>query len=214
MIPTIIVDPDLQTRSQKINQILEGNKLKNPHPNLLYFSEEEKLGVAQAKQIIEHLGLKAYQEGPQTVVVLQAEELTPEAQNSLLKTLEEPPVNSLILLGVSSEDQLLPTILSRCNVLNLNFKIENLKLSDKDRGVVEKLLGASLEGRFVLIEKIDNKEELISSLVLYFRELLHKNPNKDILKINQILNESQEYLVRNVTPRAVLENLALNLPLK
>lgn len=214
MIPSIIVDSDLDSRVEKINQILIENKLKNPHPNLLFFDKEEKLGVAQAKQIIDHMSLKPYQTGPQAVVLVQAEELTPEAQNSLLKTLEEPPENSLIILGVSSEDQLIPTILSRCKIVNNKAQATGNKLEEKDVENIEKFFSSSIEERFVIIEKTEDKDKLFSNLVFSLREKMLDNPNSSFLNINNEVATLQEYALNNVSMRAILEYIALCLPEK
>lgn len=214
MIPSIIVDSDLDSRVEKINQILIENKLKNPHPNLLFFDKEEKLGVAQAKQIIDHMSLKPYQTGPQAVVLVQAEELTPEAQNSLLKTLEEPPENSLIILGVSSEDQLIPTILSRCKIVNNKAQATGNKLEEKDVENIEKFFSSSIEERFVIIEKTEDKDKLFSNLVFSLREKMLDNPNSSFLNINNKVATLQEYALNNVSMRAILEYIALCLPEK
>ncbi len=59
-------------------------------------------------------------EGRWKVYILrQMERATPEAANCLLKTLEEPPPQVILLLTASDSEQLLPTIISRCQVLNL-----------------------------------------------------------------------------------------------
>jgi DNA polymerase-3 subunit delta' len=52
-------------------------------------------------------------------VICQMERATTEAANCLLKTLEEPPDQVILMLTASDMDQLLPTVISRCQVLNL-----------------------------------------------------------------------------------------------
>lgn len=49
----------------------------------------------------------------------EGEKMTPQAQNALLKTLEEPPAYAVILILTSNVEELLPTIISRCVVLNM-----------------------------------------------------------------------------------------------
>ena len=49
-----------------------------------------------------------------SVFVLNTDNLTREAQNSILKIIEEPPKNGVIFLGVKSAENILPTLLSRC----------------------------------------------------------------------------------------------------
>ena len=65
--------------------------------------------------------------------------MTPQAQNAILKTLEEPPEYAVIMLLTSNVNSLLPTILSRCVVLNMkpvaddlvrNFLMQQLQVPD------------------------------------------------------------------------------------
>ena len=67
--------------------------------------------------------IKPYQ-GPYKVYIIpQADMMTPQAQNALLKTIEEPPEYAVIMLLTENADTLLPTINSRCVML----KLRNIK---------------------------------------------------------------------------------------
>ena len=68
--------------------------------------------------------METYRSNPTAVpykiyIVDEAEKLSPQAQNALLKTIEEPPAYAVILLLTANTGMLLPTILSRCVVLDL-----------------------------------------------------------------------------------------------
>lgn len=86
-------------------------------------STSELNGIEQAKEIKHFLSLKPvrrYNTVHRVVWVENGELLSREAQNALLKTLEEPPKGTLLILSVPSEHELLPTITSRCQVLRLH----------------------------------------------------------------------------------------------
>ena len=86
--------------------------------------------IDQIREIESFLNLTAY-EGSYKVVILDgAELLNTAAANALLKTLEEPPVNVLLLLLTSNEDALLSTIKSRCRLLYLK-PVAKSELADK-----------------------------------------------------------------------------------
>ena len=86
--------------------------------------------IDQIREIESFLNLTAY-EGSNKVVILDgAELLNTAAANALLKTLEEPPVNVLLLLLTSNEDALLSTIKSRCRFLYLK-PVAKSELADK-----------------------------------------------------------------------------------
>ncbi|MCQ4159141.1 DNA polymerase III subunit delta' [Roseomonas sp. GC11] len=75
--------------------------------------------VDEVRQVPRFLGLTAAEGGWRIIVVEQAEAMNAEAQNALLKTLEEPPARALLLLTTAAPDRLLPTIRSRCRRIDL-----------------------------------------------------------------------------------------------
>ncbi len=75
--------------------------------------------IEQVREIETFLNLTAYEGACKVVVVDGAELMNAAAANALLKTLEEPPPNSRLLLLTANEDALLPTIRSRCSALYL-----------------------------------------------------------------------------------------------
>ena len=92
------------------------------HPDLFVVQAEREGGVLRVEQVRElqrHLALAPY-EGPyRLALLLRFEEAHPAAANALLKTLEEPPVPVVLMLTAESAEALLPTIVSRCEVLRL-----------------------------------------------------------------------------------------------
>lgn len=67
---------------------------------------------------------KPYEGGYQAVVIAQADAMTPQAQNALLKVIEEPPEHTVFMLGAQNTKNILPTILSRCIILKTSFSPE------------------------------------------------------------------------------------------
>ena len=77
---------------------------------------ENKQGIIRerdAASIVRTLSLKAYEGGHKMLVIWMAERMNLSAANTLLKTLEEPSGDTLILLVAESSDRILPTIISR-----------------------------------------------------------------------------------------------------
>ena len=75
------------------------------------------IGVDAVEELQRALALRPVEGGNAAALVPAAEELTPQAQNALLKTLEEPPPRTALLLTVAAPRALLATVLSRCVVL-------------------------------------------------------------------------------------------------
>lgn len=88
---------------------------------LQYIGAENKQGnitAAECNDIIRKLSLKSY-EGDYKVLILWMPEFLEKEGNKLLKLIEEPPANTLFLLVAESESQILPTILSRCQLVKI-----------------------------------------------------------------------------------------------
>lgn len=90
-------------------------------------------------QVNNDVAIKPYSSPYKVYIINEAEKMTPQAQNAILKTLEEPPEYAVILLLVSNVNTLLPTILSRCVVLNMkpvrdelvkNYLMQQLQVPD------------------------------------------------------------------------------------
>ncbi len=82
-------------------------------------NEGGTLKVEQVREVQRFLSLKPYQSPFKTVMFLRFQEANANAQNALLKTLEEAPAHALLLLTADNAEQLLPTIVSRCEILRL-----------------------------------------------------------------------------------------------
>ncbi len=77
------------------------------------------LKVEQVREVQKFLSLKPYQSAYKIVIFLRFQEANQNAANALLKTLEEAPSYGLLLLTADNAEQLLPTIVSRCEILRL-----------------------------------------------------------------------------------------------
>jgi DNA polymerase-3 subunit delta' len=75
--------------------------------------------IDQIRSMQREVALSPHEGRWKVYVIRQMERATTEAANCLLKTLEEPPAQVILMLTASDIDQLLPTIISRCQVLNL-----------------------------------------------------------------------------------------------
>lgn len=108
-------DPCMQCHACK--QVLTGG-----HPDLIYVTHEKpaSIGVDDIReQINDTILIRPYSSYYKIYIVDEAEKMTVQAQNALLKTIEEPPSYAVILLLTTNQDVFLPTILSRCVQLKL-----------------------------------------------------------------------------------------------
>lgn len=93
--------------------------LAGSHPDAYRIPAQKSVGVDEVRALIAKLHAAPYEGGFRTVIVEEAGAMTPQAQNCLLKTLEEPPAKTCFLLTATSLPQLLPTIRSRCALVRV-----------------------------------------------------------------------------------------------
>jgi len=90
------------------------------HPSvklLARIEDKREITIDQVRELVRELTFRAVDAKPRLVLVDEAERLNEEAQNCLLKTLEEPPDRCVIVLATASPALLLTTIVSRCQTI-------------------------------------------------------------------------------------------------
>jgi DNA polymerase-3 subunit delta' len=101
------------------------------HPDLSVLQADRIGGILRVEQVRElqrSLSLAPYQSRYRIAILLRFEEANPSASNALLKTLEEPPPHVVLILTTESGERLLPTIVSRCEMLRLRpLKLETVQ---------------------------------------------------------------------------------------
>ena len=209
MIAKILVSPKLEARVGEIKKILQISQIPVNHPDLLHLKAGEKLGIEQARIIKEHFSFKPYQLEGKVVIIEDASLFTMETQNALLKTLEELPEKAIFIMGVNSEENLLPTVLSRCQMIYLPTS----EVDEPVTSEVAELLDKNIEERFEYIEKLKDKEQFLHSLLVYFQRKLHAQKGRpgsvEIVKFLKELLQAEEWMKHNVNQRAILEYLML-----
>ncbi|MCM1561773.1 MAG: AAA family ATPase [Butyrivibrio sp.] len=107
--------PCLNCRSCK--QAMDRNQ-----PDIIYVTHEKPNTISVddiRKQVNNDIDIKPYSSRYKVYIIDEAEKMNQQAQNALLKTIEEPPAYAVILLLTTNADSFLPTILSRCIRLDL-----------------------------------------------------------------------------------------------
>ena len=92
----------------------------NTHPDVFFVEPKgisSSVGIDQIRSAIGRANLKPYEAKKKVFIVDNAHSMNSEASNAFLKTLEEPPKDTIFILISRSKDLLLPTIVSRCHVI-------------------------------------------------------------------------------------------------
>ena len=136
------------------------------HPDYTSVQLAEKksqIVVDQIRKLNEFVYLSRSYEGSRVVIIAPVERLNINAANSLLKTLEEPPEKTVLILVSSNPSQLIPTIRSRCQVLNLpqptHSQANEWLGSQTIENPPEELLAAA-GGKPMLAKQLDEGERL------------------------------------------------------
>lgn len=179
--------------------------------------EGKTIKIEQVHEFIRKVQLKPYGGTHKVGSIMHAEKLTAEAQNALLKTLEEPPKGTFIILTAPSPHSILETIRSRCQVFDFSDKNEYSNLDINAQDIVE----ASLTKRFSIVEDILAKKRqeqiqiitsIFESLTQYYRDqLLEGHENLRTVDIIKTIEQTEYAFDKNVNTRLLLENLMIQL---
>lgn len=188
----------------------------NPDIHNLENIEKNSIGIEEVKDLQKEMVYKPFQEKKQVAIIHNAQKLTHEAQNSLLKALEESKDHSIYILDVDNEKNLLPTIRSRSRIVYTQYEasedIENLTdIFEKD-----------LLTQFSQIEKFsesrDSANEFVNAVENSIKMKLEtniKNGNIDGSRKNlealKIVQNSREKIARNCNRRLTLEAMLVQL---
>lgn len=178
----------------------------NNHPDFMILnSEDNSIKIAQIRKLIEDIYQKPIVSEKKVYIINDCNKMTVEAQNSLLKTLEEPPKYIVIILISSNESMLLNTIKSRCSKIqfenipeeeiiqyireNDNEEIKNIKLSED----ILKMSNGSI-GRLLKVTK--NIEEY-NKVEIFMNSFLNKKIKSkiDFIKEANILYKSKDIII-------------------
>lgn len=184
------------------------------HPDFMQISPEEgkTIKIEQIRFLQEKIAEKPVTSEKKVYILENAETMTREAANSLLKTLEEPPKYAILILLTSNESKLLTTIKSRCT--KMYFKpitqpqiLGYLKQNNLATDITENML-KSCEGSIGKALKIEEEKEQY----LQIEELINKIDKQNITQIwkqAEVLYKAKEKIVDLLEYMIVIFHLLL-----
>ena len=189
-------------------QALSGN-----HPDLIYVTHEKpaSIGVDDIReQINDTIQIRPYSSYYKIYIVDEAEKMTVQAQNALLKTIEEPPSYAVIILITTTQEAFLPTILSRCVQLKLkplkdftvkSYLTEHLKVPEKDAELCAAFARGNL-GKAIHLASSEEFKEL-------YRRVMSLLKNVGSMEIGMLLDCIREIKEQNFDIYEVLDLMQL-----
>ena len=182
--------------------------LNRSHPDIIFLSHEKPGTISVddiRRQINGDIAVKPYS-GPKKIYIInEGEKMTVQAQNALLKTLEEPPEYAVIVILTTNVDSLLPTILSRCVVLNMKpakdaqikkFLMDTMQIPDYKADICTAFARGNLGKAKMLAgsEEFDKVKEEAVTLLKYINEMEIHEVVAAIKKINEYKFDVNDYL--------------------
>lgn len=170
------------------------------HPDIIYVSHEKPgtIGVDDIrKQLNNDIVIKPYSSRYKIYIVDEAEKMNVQAQNALLKTIEEPPAYAVILLLTTNADGFLPTILSRCIRLNLKavdsaaikaYLMKRYQVPDYQADVCAAFAQGNV-GKAIQLASSDEFNELKNSVL----QLLKRLEDIDLYELSAAVKQISEY---------------------
>ena len=176
-------------------------------PDVIYVTHEKpgSIGVEDIRsQINGDVAIKPYSSPRKVYIINEGEKMTVQAQNALLKTLEEPPEYTVILILTTNMESLLPTILSRCVALNMKpvrdsqvkkFLMETMRIPDYKADICVAFARGNVGKAKMLAssEEFDNVKEEAVTLLKYINEMEISEIVAAIKKINEYKLDVNDY---------------------
>lgn len=169
-------------------------------PDIVYVSHEKPktISVDDIRQQLNHdIVIKPYSSKYKIYIIDEAQLLNQQAQNALLKTIEEPPSYGIVMLLTTNADAFLPTILSRCITLNIKnvqddvikkYLMKEYQIPDYQADVCAAFAQGNV-GKAIQLATFDDFNELKASAI----QLLKRLDDIDLYEMSEAVKQISEY---------------------
>jgi DNA polymerase III gamma/tau subunit len=214
----LITGKDKEQIRLAAQKICEENKISRFDIEII--ETEKTVGIGDIRRLQEKLFLKPLEGEIKSVILEAFFGMTPDSQNAFLKVLEEPPADAIIMILALSLDFVLPTVMSRCKLINLERvrKITDEEISGNLKLLYELKNGGTTKALKIAQDNGKDREmalEFLERLIISLHtNLENKNgelSNEEFLRILKALQNTYTIVkTTNVAPRLALENLFLS----
>lgn len=185
----------------------------SPHDTITVNPEPTSIGIEAIRTATRRLSIHPVASTHHAVIIHNAHTMTIEAQNAFLKTLEEPVGNAIIILESREPDTLLPTILSRCQLINLGTATQY-----SDEEITTCIDTVTLLGEVSVGKRLQKIDELTKTRddALAFTNLAITALEQDLkktgrhAKLLRSLLTARTQILGNITPKLALDAVFLS----
>ena len=215
----ILIAKDQKNREEYIEKFCLKNKI-SPFDQMVISSETPSIGIEVIRDMQKHVFFKPVKGEKRIIIFENAHTLTIEAQNALLKVLEEPPIHTYFFLSAATDASFLPTIFSRCRKIHLEeekteiSEEEKKEFLDTYRALSQDNISFKLSLAETLSADKEKAREYLVALITLLHEKLLKTPEESRKVANVIEKLQGAYTLiqtTNVNLRLLLEHTFLNI---
>lgn len=186
------------------------------HPDVAeIFPEGASIKINQIRGLIASFAEKPLEASNKVYIIHEAQKMTPDAQNALLKTLEDPIGKSIAVLLSDNLKQLLPTVVSRCQVMDFSASDALFCLSPETKQKLVQVIlmppesrkndiGVMVKGILELEEKPEDIMEFLESL---YRDILIVKTKSRAALVNRDLSDMIRSFAQNFSLEKSIRSL-------
>jgi len=211
-------------RIKSIQSTLLSQQIESYNQIVLEASEKATVGIADVRAFIRSLQFAPHTEGMVAGIIPSVETLTPQAQQALLKTIEEPPPRVRLYLGASSQTRVLATIVSRCEVTFLHS--QDSSIPDEELAnvlkTIESLIDSGPGDKITTIQQIGKTKHECAAFIhaaihclrtkLLKKSQTYTTKNGTSVRTATLLHgflHAKDLTEKNINPYHLLENIFL-----
>ena len=204
----LIIGGTKEERDKKIQEFMASWTVSQFDQHILTPEDgKESIGIEHVRVLIKQLSLSPRNSPFVIGVIPNAHILTPQAQNALLKTLEEPPPKAKLILETENPSLLLPTIVSRVNSIamqksSISSDTTSLELLTFIKGKTHGEILHIVDTEFPTKKTAEN---WTMEVLLPLARMLEQTPNKAIAMTIQYVLKAQQQLHANVNHKLVID---------
>lgn len=218
----IIVAPHTELQEEKLMELCTEFRIDTLDRVYITSDKETSLGIEIIKKLQEKIFLKPFKGNDKAIIISQAGLLTIPAQNALLKLLEEPPAHTFIFLLSPTQEVFLPTIISRCQLIDIKATAqafsddEKKKVQQEFKSWAHQSPGDALKQAEIIAKDKDKALQTLEKFIAIGESVLNDNIENrmDMLEMAFTLKQLQKTYTTlkatNTNSRLALENLFLS----
>lgn len=181
---------------------------QHQHPEIFWIEPDGSYTLDQIDEILNHVKFKLNSTEHRFFIFTQADQLSANCNNRLLKTIEEPHAGYFFIFLTSRTDTILPTLISRCFIQQIHSDLIDYTHQEIMQPFIQNNFTQPLD--FIKsIEKHEIKEaetkDIVDDLIAYFHNQLIQIHSKDMLNKSEIM-------IKTTTKIVILKNALSKLP--